>query len=431
MANYDFKAIEEKWINSEVDYHGEDLSGLEKKYVLVEFPYPSGEGLHVGHAFSMTGADVYARFMRKMGKNVMFPMGYDAFGLPSENYAIKTGIQPQVTTDRVTKLFRKQMNRMAFSFDWEREVNTTLPNYYKWTQWIFIKLFEKGLAYKEEMPINWCPSCKIGLANEEVLNGNCERCGSVTEKRNISQWVVKITDYADRLVEGLKDTDFIEKVKAAQVNWIGKKEGAKIKFKIAGDQNKIKEIEVFTTRPDTIFGSTFLVVAPEHPLVKEIVAVRSNEVAGDEVLEYLDGIKGKTEIERTDMTKEKTGVFSGVFVINPANKKEIPVWIADYVLMGYGTGAIMAVPAHDERDFDFAQTYCLNKVPVVLCDVKNLYKKPWMMFEVGNNLSDQQKCDAINKSVSDGGYYDGHGIIANSGVYDGLKTEKAAKRIVV
>ncbi|KKT85517.1 MAG: Leucine-tRNA ligase, partial [Candidatus Collierbacteria bacterium GW2011_GWA2_44_99] len=199
---------------------------------MVEFPYPSGEGLHVGHAFSMTGADVYARFMRKKGFNVMFPMGWDAFGLPAENYAIKTGIQPQITTDRVTKLFRKQMDKMAFSFDWDREINTTLPNYYKWTQWIFIKLFEKGLAFKKEMPINWCPSCKIGLANEEVVDGNCERCESVTEKRNISQWVVKITDYADRLIEGLKDTDFIEKVKAAQVNWIDRKYGRLIKFAI-------------------------------------------------------------------------------------------------------------------------------------------------------------------------------------------------------
>ena len=254
---------------------GIDFDKREKKYILVEFPYPSGEGLHVGHAFSMTGADVYARFMRKKGFNVMFPMGWDAFGLPAENYAIKTGIQPQITTDRVTKLFRKQMDKMAFSFDWDREINTTLPNYYKWTQWIFIKLFEKGLAEKQEMPINWCPSCKIGLANEEVIDGSCERCGAATSKRNISQWVVKITDYADRLIEGLNDTDFIEKVKAAQVNWIDRREGKIVRFKTQKlktekIQNVEEFVEVFTTRGDTLGGVEFVVVAPGHALAQKL-----------------------------------------------------------------------------------------------------------------------------------------------------------------
>ncbi len=407
---YDFKEVENKWIgkfDGFDGYKGKDFDGREKKYVLVEFPYPSGEGLHVGHAFSMTGADVYARFMRKQNKNVMFPMGFDAFGLPAENYAIKTGVQPQITTDRVTKLFKKQMDAMAFSFDWEREVNTTLPSYYKWTQWIFTKLFEKGLAFKKEMPINWCPSCKIGLANEEVIDGNCERCGTATFKRNISQWVVKITAYTDRLIEGLKDTNFIEKVKAAQVNWIGKKEGARIKFKLVERETPL---EVFTTRPDTVFGSTFLVVAPEHPIVKGI--------SDEKVVAYISEVKGKTEMDRSDMAREKTGVFSGLYAINPANDKKIPVWIADYVLMGFGTGAIMAVPAHDERDFDFAKKFGLDIVPVVLPqrvyvdeNARSYYTKRhnenWKMLKQLSELAKQNK-----KTLMVGG---GWGVAMNVG----------------
>lgn len=347
---YDFAEIEKKWLDkmSNFDgYKGIDFDSQEKKYVLVEFPYPSGEGLHVGHAFSMTGTDVYARFMRAKGFNVMSPMGFDAFGLPAENYAIKTGVQPQITTERVTKLFKKQMSRLGLSFDWGREVNTTDPSYYKWTQWIFIKLFEKGLARKQEMPINWCPSCKIGLANEEVIDGNCERCGTETSKRNISQWVVKITDYADRLLDGLKDTDFIEKVKAAQVNWIDRREGRSIRFQISDFRSQVGEIEVFTTRPDTLGGVEFLVVAPEHPLVKIV-----ND--GSPIVDkYVEEFRKRDVKDRSE--RKKTGVPLSIKAINPLTRKEVPVYVSDYVSMDFGTGAIMGVPSHDERDNEFAK----------------------------------------------------------------------------
>ncbi len=350
---YDFKEIENKWVGKYDGFdgfHGKDFEDKEKKYVLVEFPYPSGEGLHVGHVFSMTGTDVYARFLRMKGKNVLFPMGYDAFGLPAENYAIKTGINPKITTKQVTERIRGQMRRLAFSFDWEREVNTTDPDYYKWTQWIFTKLFEKGLAVKEERAINWCPKDKIGLANEEVIDGKCERCGTETERRIMSQWVVKITAYAERLLAGLKDTNFIEKVKAAQINWIDKSMGAKIRFPIKGREEKI---EVFTTRPDTLLGVTFMVIAPENKLVAGLME-------NSAIRNYVNETKKKSEMERTELLKEKTGVFSGLYAINPINGKEIPVWIADYVLATYGTGAIMAVPSHDERDGAFARKYAIE-----------------------------------------------------------------------
>jgi len=362
---YDFKEVEKKWVEKFRDfagYKGKDFDGRDKKYVLVEFPYPSGEGLHVGHAFSMTGADVYARFLRKQNKNVMFPMGFDAFGLPSENYAIKTGIQPQVTTDRVTKLFRKQMDQLAFSFDWDREVNTTLPNYYKWTQWIFTKLFEKGLAFKKEMPINWCPSCKIGLANEEVIDGNCERCGTETSKRNISQWVVKITAYADRLIEGLKDTDFIEKVKAAQVNWIDRKEGAEIDFNLVDSDEKIR---VFTTRPDTLGGVVFVAVAPDHKLVDKFL--------NEEVRIYAEKYKQRDIKDRSE--RKKTGVLLPVKAINPLTNKEVPVYVSDYVSMDFGTGAIMGVPSHDERDKEFTEALGISFDPNFVPSVNNIGEK--------------------------------------------------------
>jgi leucyl-tRNA synthetase len=324
-------------------------------YVLVEFPYPSGSGLHIGHVFSFTGGDVYARFMRMQGKNVLFPIGWDAFGLPTENYAIRTGRPPQEVTRENTAMFREQMQRLGLSFDWDRVVDTTDPSYYKWTQWIFIQLYKKGLAYKEEMPINWCPSCKIGLANEEVIDGRCERCGSETQRRRISQWVIKITAYADRLISGLAETDFIDKVRAAQINWIGRSEGARIRFPITGTT---ESLEVFTTRPDTLWGSTFMVVAPEHPLV---ATVKHNPG----VTEYVQATARKSEMERTEETREKTGVFSGLYAKNPATGKDIPVWISDFVLLSYGTGAIMAVPAHDERDHQFAVTYGLPILPVI------------------------------------------------------------------
>ena len=356
----DFKEIEKKWQkyweeHPEISRATND-SKKEKKYILVEFPYPSGSGLHIGHAFSFTGGDVYARFKRMQGFNVLFPMGWDAFGLPTENYAIKMKRKPQEITKENTDMFREQMKKLAYSFDWSREVNTTDPKYYKWTQWIFIQLFKKGLAYKKEMPINWCPSCKIGLANEEVVDGKCERCGAEVSRRNISQWVVRITDYADKLIEGLKETDFIDKVKQAQINWIGKSDGAKIKFKIKDDE---KYLEVFTTRPDTLFGATFMVIAPEHELAMEIA--KTNK----EVDAYIKQARKKSELERTELNKEKTGVFSGLYAINPVNEKQIPIWISDFVLASYGTGAIMSVPAHDERDYDFAKKFGLEIIPVI------------------------------------------------------------------
>ncbi len=333
----------------------------QKEYVLVEFPYPSGSGLHIGHAFSFTGADVYARFRRMQGKNVLFPMGWDAFGLPTENYAIKNKKSPQEVTEKNTKEFKRQMNELGFSFDWEREVNTTDPQYYKWTQWIFIQLFKKGLAYKESRPINWCPSCKIGLANEEVIEGKCERCGAVTSQKKMNQWIVKITQYADRLIEGLTKTDFIEKVKTAQINWIGKSQGAQVVFKI---KNQDQELKVFTTRPDTLWGATFMVISPEHEIIKDILKKSSKEKQ-KEIKDYLNQTKKKSDLERTELAREKTGVFTQWQAINPVNNQAIPVWISDFVLASYGTGAIMAVPAHDQRDWEFAQKFDLPIIPVI------------------------------------------------------------------
>jgi len=390
----DFKLIEDKW-QKYWDKHPEisETGNIEaqtegsvrtKKYVLVEFPYPSGSGLHIGHAFSFTGADVYARFNRMMGYNVLFPMGWDAFGLPTENYAIKMKRKPQEITKENTDHFRSQMKRLAYSFDWSREVNTTDPNYYKWTQWIFIQLFKKGLAYKKEMPINWCPSCKIGLANEEVVDGKCERCGAEVSRRNISQWVVKITDYADKLIEGLKGTEFIEKVKQQQINWIGKSEGARIKFKIDDSRFKSETLEVFTTRPDTLFGATFMVIAPEHPLVESLKSKVESE-RWKEVENYVKDARKKSDMERTELSHDKTGVFSGLYAINPVNNKQIPIWISDFVLASYGTGAIMSVPAHDERDFAFAKKFGLEIVPVIEPTNKghNFEKEPYVDVDNG------------------------------------------------
>ncbi len=350
------------------EYHAQDSSDRPKLYVLVEFPYPSGAGLHIGHAFSYTGGDVYARFQRMQGKNVLFPMGWDAFGLPTENYAIRTGRPPQEVTRENTAMFRKYMDRLGLSFDWDRMVDTTDPSYYKWTQWIFLQLYKKGLAYKQEMPINWCPQCKIGLANEEVVDGKCERCGTPVERRNISQWVIRITKYADRLIDGLDQTQFIEKVKAAQVNWIGRSEGARIRFPIVqrqGVDGDYGHIDVFTTRPDTVWGSTFMVIAPEHPLAIE--AARDEEKAA----EYLEMTRRRSDMERLDMAREKTGVFTGMQALNPATGERIPIWISDFVLMGYGTGAIMSVPAHDDRDHEFAVKYSLKIRPVVRPNLEN------------------------------------------------------------
>jgi leucyl-tRNA synthetase len=332
-----------------------DFSPQEKLYVLVEFPYPSGTGLHIGHTFSFTGGDVYTRYQRMQGKNVLFPMGWDAFGLPTENYAIRTGRPPQEVTDENTATFRRQMESLGLSFDWDRMVGTTEPEYYRWTQWIFVKLFEKGLAHKQEMPINWCPSCKVGLANEEVVDGHCERCGAETQRRRISQWVVRITDYADRLLSGLEHTEFIEKVKTSQVNWIGRSEGARIVFPLKGRSDTL---EVFSTRPDTLWGATFMVLAPEHPLVESVMD-------NPRVASYVFQTSKKSDLERVETNLEKTGVDSGLVAIHPVTGAELPVWISDFVLLTYGSGAIMAVPAHDERDYAFARKFFLPIVPVI------------------------------------------------------------------
>lgn len=362
MKIYDHKKIEKKWQKVWEDkkiYQAKNYSKKKKYYSLIEFPYPSGAGLHVGHVRSNTAMDVVSRKRRMEGFNVLYPMGWDAFGLPTENYAIKTGIQPQKVTKQNTDTFRKQLKSFGFSFDWTRKINTTDPTYYKWTQWIFLQMFKKGLAYKHKSTINWCPSCKIGLANEEAQGGICERCGTGTVKKEKEQWMLAITKYADRLDKDLDLVDYPERIKAQQRNWIGRSEGSEIEFKTNINRN----IKVFTTRSDTLFGATYVVLAPDHENIGEFL-VQSKNMA--EVSEYIREVKNRTEIERTDEKKEKTGIeLKGIKAINPANNEEIPVWVADYVLAGYGTGAVMAVPAHDKRDFAFAKKYGLEIKVVV------------------------------------------------------------------
>jgi leucyl-tRNA synthetase len=385
---YNHKSIEAKWQNRWEEagaFKASDSSKKPKFYALMEFPYPSGAGLHVGHVLGYTAMDIISRKRRMEGYEVLYPMGWDAFGLPAENYAIKTGRKPaEVTAENVAE-FKRQMQSIGFSFDWDREINTTDPAYYKWTQWMFLEFFKAGLAYKKAMPINWCLSCKIGLANEEVVGGVCERCGGEVEKRNKEQWMIAITKYADRLIDDLETVDYLPKIKKQQIDWIGRSEGAEIKFSIQGVQNvqdvkgvdlaneQIKRvakrrlndlnIDVFTTRPDTLFGATYMVLAPEHELIKNL---KSRILNFDEVSTYVKDAAAKADIDRTNDELEKTGVqLNGVKAINPANGEEIPVWVADYVLPNYGTGAIMAVPAHDERDFAFATKYKLPIVEVV------------------------------------------------------------------
>ncbi len=361
--SYNFKEIEAKWQKKWDDENtfkaGTDRS-KPKYYLLVEFPYPSGQGLHVGHPRSYTALDIVARKKRMDGYNVLYPMGWDAFGLPTENFAIKNKIHPKIVTKNNVDNFKRQLKMLGFSFDWTKEINTTDPNYYKWTQWIFLKLFEKGLAYKQEMPINWCTGCKVGLANEEVVGGVCERCGSEVVQKNKSQWMLRITDYAQRLIDDLDKTDYIEKVKTQQRNWIGRSEGAEVDFGIAGSDEKIR---VYTTRADTLFGATYVVLSPEHKLVSQLKDKITNY---DEVLKYVAEAAKKTEFERTELAKDKTGVeLKGIKAVNPVNNSEIPVWISDYVLTTYGTGAIMAVPAHDTRDHEFAKKFGLPIIEVV------------------------------------------------------------------
>ena len=355
---FNHQKIEKKWQKiweKNKFYQAEDFSKKPKYYCLIEFPYPSGDGLHVGHTRSLTAMDIIARKRRMEGYNVLYPIGWDAFGLPTENYAIKTGIHPKIVTKKNTDIFRRQLKSLGFSFDWDREINTTDSEYYKWTQWIFLQFYKKGLAYKKKMPINWCLSCKIGLANEEVVDGKCERCGGETEKREKEQWMLAITKYADRLLKDLDKVDYLEKIKIQQRNWIGKSEGAEIEFRIKNYELRIK---VFTTRLDTIFGCTYVVVAPEHEIIKNLEFRIKNL---GEVKKYIKESKKKSDLQRTELIKEKTGVeLKGIKAINPFNNEEVPIFVADYVLASYGTGAVMAVPAHDERDFEFAKKYNLS-----------------------------------------------------------------------
>ena len=363
---YNHKVIEKKWQDiwdekkafaATCDY------SKPKFYALVEFPYPSGQGLHVGHPRPYTALDIVARKRRMQGYNVLYPMGWDAFGLPTENYAIKNKIHPKVVTANNVSRFKEQLHSLGYSFDWDREVNTTDPDYYKWTQWIFLKLFQEGLAYKKEMPINWCPSCKVGLANEEVVGGACERCGSSVVRKVKSEWMLKITEYADKLLEGLEDVDYIERVKVSQKNWIGKSQGAEVDFSIKGKEDKLR---VYTTRCDTLFGVTYMVVSPEHPMIDKYKTEITN---WDAIASYREAAAKKSDFERAELAKDKTGVpIEGLSAVNPVSGKEIPIWISDYVLMSYGTGAIMAVPAHDERDWEFAKTFDLPMVQVVAKD---------------------------------------------------------------
>ncbi len=359
--SYEPKKIEKKWQKTwetKRVYHSKNFSKKPKKYVLVEFPYPSGAGLHMGHLRSYIAADVVSRYNRTKGFEVMFPIGWDAFGLPAENYAIKMGVQPEISTAKNIKNFKAQINSLGISFDWSREVNTTDPSYYKWTQWLFLQFFKAGLAYEAESMINWCPKDKTGLANEEVIDGKCDRCGTPVEKKMLRQWYLRITEYAQELIDGLKDLDWPEAVKTQQENWIGRSEGAEIEFKIVSEGGEGKAT-IFTTRPDTLFGATYLVLAPEHPMVKKLQPAITNWV---EVEKYIHTASNKTDLQRSALEKEKTGVvLDGVYAINPSDGERIPIWIADYVLVSYGTGAIMAVPAHDERDRQFAEKY---KLPI-------------------------------------------------------------------
>lgn len=397
---YEHLPIERKWQkiwDESKCFEAKNDYSLPKYYALIEFPFPSGAGLHVGHPRSNTALDIISRKRRMEGYNVLFPIGYDSFGLPTENYAIKTGEHPAEVTAKNIKVFHNQLKMLGFSFDYSRELYTSDPDYYRWTQWIFIKLFEHGLAYKAELPINFCTSCKVGLANEEVVDGTCERCGAPVIRVVRSQWMLKITEYADRLIDDLDKVDFIDRVKTSQINWIGRSTGAEVVFKIDGSDEYLK---VYTTRPDTIFGATYMVVAPEHPIIKTL-ADRITNI--DSVLEYQQKAARKSDFERSELAKEKTGVpIKGIYAINPATGMPIPIWISDYVLMGYGTGAIMAVPAHDTRDYEFAKTMGLPIVEVV----------------AGGDIEKEAFTDCAA------------GTLVNSGFLNGMQVEDAKRAII-
>ena len=399
---YNHHEVEKKWQtvwDDEKAFKTSDDYSRPKYYALVEFPYPSGQGLHVGHPRPYTALDIVARKRRMQGYHVLYPMGWDAFGLPTENYAIKNHIHPKIVTKNNVERFKSQLHALGYSFDWDREVNTTDDQYYKWTQWIFLKLFKAGLAYKTEMPINWCTSCKVGLANEEVVNGVCERCGAEVVRKVKSQWMLKITEYADKLLQGLDTVDYIERVKVSQRNWIGKSQGAEVDFAITGKEEKLR---IYTTRPDTLFGATYMVVSPEHPMIEKYKDEIENY---EELVAYREQAAKKSDFERTELAKDKTGVqIRGLTATNPVNDREIPIWISDYVLMTYGTGAIMAVPAHDERDWDFAKKFGLPIIEVV----------------AGSPVSVQE---AVYTDVATG-------ILVNSQFLDGLCVADAKKRII-
>jgi leucyl-tRNA synthetase len=434
MAKFDHQHIEQKWqdiwAKTKLFKTSED-DKKPKKYVLDFFPYPSGEGLHVGHLKGYSATDVYAHLKRRQGYNVLHPMGWDAFGLPAENFAIKKGIHPAITTAKNIELSKSQLTNMGLSYDWEREINTTDPEYFRWTQWIFIKLFEAGLAYEAEMPINWCPSCKTGLANEEVVNGKCERCGTEVTKKNIRQWVLKITAYADRLLNDLDKLDWPAPIKTMQKNWIGRSEGAEVIFKTTDTTGKEHDLPVFTTRADTLFGATFMVLAPEHELVGKL-ATQGQKKAVDA---YIKATANKSDIERQEEGKEKTGVFTGSFAINPVNGAKIPIWIADYVLTDYGHGAIMAVPAHDERDFAFAKKFDLPIKYVVEPSVKTITGDS-AYHEGEPDVKREAVCVIVRNPKDD--TYMGiswkkvfmHGLVTG-GVEAGETFEEAARREVV
>lgn len=364
MSKYPFTEIEKKW----QDYWEQNktfkvtedpsVPKEKRKYVLDMFPYPSSQGLHVGHPEGYTATDIYCRYLRMEGYQILHPMGFDSFGLPAENYAIKTGTHPRLSTEDNIKRFLKQIKALGFSYDWDRQVSTHTPEYYRWTQWIFLKLFEKGLAYEAESPINWCPSCMTGLANEEVKDGKCERCHTVVSRKNLRQWILKITEYGDRLLGDIDKLDWPDAIKTMQRNWIGRSEGANVKFSVDGSG---EIIEVYTTRPDTLFGATYMVLSPEHDLVHKITSSQQKEAIAD----YIDMASRKSDLERTDLAKDKSGVFTGAYAVNPLNNEKIPIWIADYVLISYGHGAIMAVPAHDTRDWEFAKQFGLPIIEVL------------------------------------------------------------------
>ncbi len=398
---YNHREVETKWQkvwDDEKAFKTSDDYSKPKYYALVEFPYPSGQGLHVGHPRPYTALDIVARKRRMQGYNVLYPMGWDAFGLPTENYAIQNHIHPKIVTENNVVRFKNQLHSLGYSFDWDREINTTDPDYYKWTQWIFLKLFKAGLAYKSEMPINWCTSCKVGLANEEVVNGVCERCGSEVVRKVKSQWMLKITEYADKLIQGLDTVDYVERVKVSQKNWIGKSTGAEVDFSIKGKEDKLR---IYTTRCDTLFGATYMVLSPEHPMIDKYKDELKN---WEEISAYREQAAKKSDFERAELAKDKTGVrIDGLSAVNPVNEKEIPIFISDYVLMSYGTGAIMAVPAHDERDWDFAKKFNLPIIEVVAG---------------GKNVQEEVYTDVAE------------GTIVNSGFIDGLSVKEAQARMI-